>query len=60
MTIDDNNPLIITGRYHYFVKGTVVITTENNSAVIDYGDGTKDNLATITINGVTKQFTMRK
>ncbi|MDD4991415.1 MAG: hypothetical protein PHR83_04200 [Paludibacter sp.] len=60
MTIQDSNPLINSRDYKYFTKGTLIITTENRTAVIDYGNGTKDNIATITINGVTKEFTMKR
>lgn len=60
MTIEDSNPLIMSKDYKYFVKGTVVITTDNKTVTVDYGDGTKDNIATATINGVTKQFTLKK
>lgn len=60
MVIQDSNPLIITGGFPYFTKGTVVITSDNKTVTVDYGDGTKDNLATATINGVTKQFTLKK
>jgi len=60
MIIDDNNPLIFHADYPHFTKGTVSITTENNAAVIDYGDGTKDAQATYTINFVTKEFTLNK
>ena len=36
----------------YFVSGKVEITRLNRSGVLDYGEGTCDNLATLTINGV--------
>jgi hypothetical protein len=60
MTIQDSNPLIINSNYKYFTKGTVVITSESKTVVVDYGEGTKDNKATATINGVTKEFTLKK
>jgi hypothetical protein len=60
MTIQESNPLITSSDYKYFTKGTLIITTEKRTAVIDYGDGTKDNIATITIDGVTKEFTLKR
>jgi hypothetical protein len=60
MVIQDTNPLIINGNFPFFTKGSVVITTDNKTVLVDYGDGTKDALATATINGVTKQFNLKK
>ena len=59
MVIQDSNPLIIGGGFPYFTKGTVIITTENKTVVVDYGDGTKDNKATLTVKGVTKDITLK-
>lgn len=59
-TIDETNPLISIGGYPFFVKGSVIMTTENRTAVMDYGDGTKDNKATLTVNGVTKNITLKR
>lgn len=59
MVIDDANPLIIYNNYPHFVQGSVTITSETRTAVLDYGDGTKDNKATVTINGKTKTITLR-
>jgi hypothetical protein len=60
MAISANNPLIAYNNYPHFVQGSVTMTTEKRSALMDYGDGTKDNLATVTINGVTKTITLKK
>jgi len=60
MVIQDSNPLIVSGNYPYFTKGSVVITTDSKTVLVDYGDGTKDNKATATVNGVTKEFTLKK
>ena len=60
MVIDTANPLIIGGLWPYFTKGTVTITTENKTAIIDYGNGTLDTKATVTVNGVTKEITLKK
>jgi hypothetical protein len=58
-TVDITNPLIIYNNYQYFVKGTVTTTTQTRTAILDYGDGTKDRKATLTINGVTKDIVLR-
>ena len=58
--IDANNPLQIGGGWPFFTKGIITITSANKTVVIDYGDGTKDNKATATVNGVTKTITLRK
>lgn len=60
MQIDATKPLVIIGGWKYYVSGAVTISTEKRSALIDYGDGTKDDKATITINGVTKTINLRK
>ncbi len=59
-TIDQSNPLIINGNFPFFVKGTQIISSEDLSSIIDYGDGTKDSIATVTINGVTKEITVKR
>lgn len=60
MEIDPTKPLIIGAGCPYFVSGAVIITTENRSALLDYGDGTADAIATLTINGVTKEIKLKK
>ncbi len=42
------------------VKGIVSITKNGASAVIDYGDGTCDTLATITKDGATEEIDLKK
>ncbi|MFT3752234.1 MAG: hypothetical protein QM800_04935 [Paludibacter sp.] len=59
MTIDESNPLIVYSNYPHFVQGAVTITSETKTAVLDYGIGTKDNKATVTINGKTKNITLK-
>jgi hypothetical protein len=44
-------PLIISEGYRYFVSGEVKTETEKGFKYIDYGNGVKDNLATIDYNG---------
>lgn len=50
-----SNPLIKEGSCNFrFVSGTVEITSTSRPALtLDYGNGTCDDLATITRNGVT-------
>lgn len=52
-------PLIKKFSCHWIVKGTVRITRDNNIAVLDYGDGSCDNKAVITINGFPHDITLR-
>lgn len=59
MTIDTNNPLIGSTLYPYITKGSVSVTIGQSTGVIDYGDGTQDNKATLTYSGVTYNFTIR-
>lgn len=51
-------PLIFRMNCQYrLVRGKVEIVRNSNVALVDYGDGTCDNIATITINGTTTPFT---
>lgn len=59
-TMSITKPLIIDGVWPVFVEGTMVVTTEKRSVITDYGDGTRDMKATITVNGVTKTISLRK
>ena len=59
MTIDANNPLIGSTLYPYITKGSVSVTIGQSTGVIDYGDGTQDNKATLTYSGVTYNFTIK-
>lgn len=48
------NPLIKRGDWRYFVRGTVVITPSNRpQRTLDFGNGTLDDIATVTKNGIT-------
>lgn len=55
-------PLIKKVICPFIVSGTIQVTEtpSNWIRVLDYGDGTCDNLATITINGVSKPIRLRK
>jgi hypothetical protein len=59
ITIDASNPLIGSTLYPYITKGSVTITIGQSTGVIDYGDGTQDNKATLTYSGVTYDFTIK-
>jgi hypothetical protein len=67
-TIDDSAPLRIIyscdqtlGQHRYeIVSGIITIVKNNNTAIIDYGDGDCDGIGTITINGGSPiTFTLR-
>ena len=58
-TVEITKPLIEYNNFKFFVQGSVTTTTQTRTAVLDYGDGTRDNKATLTINGVTKNITLR-
>jgi hypothetical protein len=60
MEIDPAKPLKAVGGFKFFVSGAVLITSDKRTALLDYGDGTKDAKATVTINGVTKTINLRK
>lgn len=51
-------PLIRKFTCGWIVKGQVTITRNSKSAVLDYGDGSCDDKATVTINGVTHIITL--
>ena len=55
------NPLIKRADcLKYYVQGTINITNANNKTMsLDYGNGTCDNLATVTVNGRTRTITLR-
>ena len=44
----------------YFVQGTMAITNTNSKVMtLDYGTGTCDNVATVTVNGRTRTIQLR-
>jgi hypothetical protein len=51
-------PLRIRMNCPHIVRGIIEVVRNNNTATIDFGDGTCDNLATVTINGVTTIITL--
>jgi len=55
-----SSPLVKRFACHWIVKGTVNIQKGNAPvAVLDYGNGNCDNLATFTVNGVVHEITLR-
>jgi hypothetical protein len=56
MKTDDAEPIIVYTGYNYFIKGKLYVASEGKSAVIDFGDGTHDSLATVTMDGQTKEI----
>ena len=55
------SPLILklqTGCSHHFVQGIISFVQNNNTATLDYGDGTCDDIAVFTINGVAHTITL--
>ncbi len=56
-----SNALIIKALCKWTVKGTAVITLDSSSITIDFGDGSCDNLATITLpDGRTGEIRIRR
>ena len=51
--------LIKKGDCRWIVKGIVSLARNGKTAVLDYGNGTCDNKATITVNGQIKEITLR-
>jgi PBP1b-binding outer membrane lipoprotein LpoB len=59
-TITSADPLVFKVACHHIVSGTVSVTTSNNrSWTINYGDGTCDAKATLTMDGKTKEIKIR-
>ena len=58
-TVEITSPLIGYNNVKFFVKGTITTTAQTRTAVLDYGDGTRDNKATLTINGKSKDIILR-
>ena len=53
------SPLIKARNCRWIQEGVIEIKTDNNTVVIDYGDGTCDNIATVTVNGESKEIKFR-
>ena len=60
-TITAENPVVFLVSCHRNVSGVVTFTTsDGRSWSLDYGDGTCDNLATLTRDGKSKTIKLRK
>lgn len=51
-------PLLFDASCEYIKSGVVELTRNGNVSVIDYGDGTCDDVATVTSNGVTEEINL--
>ena len=60
-TVLEATPLFKTADCRYFVSGIVTFTGGQRSGTktLDFGNGTCDNTATLTVNGRTKTITLR-
>jgi hypothetical protein len=58
-TVTINSPLIYYFDYRHIVKGNETITSEKKSETIDFGDGTKDDKATVTFDGKVYDITLK-
>ncbi len=59
-TITSTDPLVFKVSCRHIVSGTVSVTTsDNRSWTINYGDGTCDNKAALTIGAKTKEIKIR-
>lgn len=47
------SPMIFKVNCHHFVKGIISFVRNGHTATLDYGDGTCDNIAILTYNGLT-------
>lgn len=54
-----STPLLIKNACRWIVSGTITLTVDGKSATIDYGDGTCDAKATVTMNGETFEINLR-
>jgi len=51
---------VMTCNLPFPVSGVVTITKNDSEGVLDFGNGVCDNLATLTINGVTTEIILQK
>jgi len=51
-------PLLFNASCEFISKGVVELKKNGSTAIIDYGDGTCDNKATVTINGTTEEINL--
>lgn len=53
-------PLLVDRSCRYILSGQIELTNEDGSMLIDFGDGTCDNTATVTKDGVTEEMDLTK
>ena len=53
-------PLLVDRSCRYILSGQVELTNEESSMLIDFGDGTCDNTATVTKDGVTEEIDLTR
>jgi hypothetical protein len=51
-------PLLYDRSCEYILSGVVELYKDSKTIIIDYGDGTCDNLATVTIDGTTEEINL--
>lgn len=59
-SVDISSPIILQGGCTYITSGTIDVTPQGlRTRTVDYGDGTCDNIATVTVGNDSVQFEMR-
>ncbi len=53
------SPLILKMNCRWIVQGIIEFVVNNQTAVLDYGNGTCDRIATLTVNGETYTINLR-
>jgi hypothetical protein len=53
------SPLIVKMNCRWIVQGIIEFVVNNQTAVLDYGDGTCDRIATLTVNGNVYTINLR-
>ncbi len=53
------SPLILKMNCRWIVQGIIEFVANNQTAVLDYGDGTCDRIATLTVNGEAYTINLR-
>lgn len=54
------SPLVKPRTCRWFVQGTIEFVTGENTATLDYGNGSCDRLATLTVNGDSREIRLRR
>ncbi len=59
MYITSTNPLVCFNNYPNFIQGSLNITSDNKSALLDYGAGEMDDKATLIVGTDTIKITLK-